>query len=146
MSALLLLGAAVAGMALVFGLVFTAQLQKQCGPVGATLINFCVGALIMAVTFTVQGQAMPSDLGDLPAWSYLGGAAGALYVTLNLIATKTNGLATTTVAIILGQMLMSRLIDQFGWLGVTARPITAPQLIGTTFLILAVYLVQHERR
>ena len=54
----------------------------------------------------------------------LGGLLGAAYVTTVLVTVRTLGAGGVTAATITGQLTMSVVVDQFGWLGVEKEPIT----------------------
>ena len=90
------------------------------------------------------------NLGDIseargaPWWYFLGGLLGAAYVTTVLVSVRTLGAGGATAATFAGQLTLSMVIDQLGWLGVTRPPITALRLLGVGFLALGVFLIVRD--
>ncbi len=54
---------------------------------------------------------------DVPKWQLLGAMCGVPYIVIMVLAVQRIGAAVATVAVIFGQLLMSILIDNFGWFG-----------------------------
>ena len=95
------------------------QLREHVeSPYASSLISFLFGtALLLLLTIVIEGQLFPSleTLQSMEWWAYLGGALG-IYVVLSAIVVFPRIGGVQTVAIpIFGQMLMSLLIDYFGW-------------------------------
>lgn len=53
----------------------------------------------------------------MPKWQLLGAMFGVPYIVIMVVAVQRIGTAVATVAVIFGQLAMSMLIDNFGWLG-----------------------------
>lgn len=140
-----LLGAGSGGVALAAGLAITARLQRHAdGAVAATLVNFVVGLAILSTFLSVGigGGFVLGAAAEAPPWAFLGGVCGAAYVTLSLVAVSRVGLATATVAIVLGQIGFSIVIDHFGLLGIESRPIGISELLGAALLVASVILTR----
>nr|WP_221277120.1 DMT family transporter [Deinobacterium chartae] len=144
----MLLGALGAGLGLGAGLAINTRMSRHtAGPVGASLINFLVGALValVLVLFGVGGRPDLNAAWALPLGTFLGGAVGALYVALSLSAAASLGVTVSTALVVLGQLIVSRLVDAFGWLGQPVRPLEWPQVLGAALLLGAVAYLQWER-
>jgi bacterial/archaeal transporter family-2 protein len=114
-------------------------------PVGSAFISFLIGTAALLVALLVVGE--PGRLGALgggPWWAYLGGLFGAVFVFATLVAAPRVGVTATFVSVIVGQVVMSALIDRFGWFGLKAIPVT-PERVAAIGL-LAVSLVLLVRR
>lgn len=59
---------------------------------------------------------------DVPKWQLLGAMCGVPYIVIMVLAVQRIGAAVATVAVIFGQLLMSILIDNFGWFGNETLP------------------------
>lgn len=70
--------------------------------------------LLSGVTHQTIGIA-PQIIGQQPWWLWTGGLLGAVAVSANVVLFPKIGSLQTTVLPILGQILMSLFIDQFGW-------------------------------
>jgi transporter family-2 protein len=149
---LAILGAGSAGGFLAYGSAANTKLmQLTRSPIAAATINFIMGFLTLAILLLLKviSPLSINQISQAPWWAFLGGALGAIFVTLNTIIIPKLGLTTTTMAIVFGQILMSLIVDQFGLLGVATRSISIPRLIGTGLLLAAVIMTQfnlkHEK-
>lgn len=80
----------------------------------ASWVNHIVGfAALTLMTLFIIGP--PMAVLTLPPYLFLGGAIGALYVTLNAYIVPKLGVTNATLLVIAGQMLMSIFLDV--WLG-----------------------------
>ena len=93
----------------------------------ATLISFVVGALTLLLVFIFRYEGSSSSglqgLSQVPPVYYTGGILGAFYVTMVALLIPKIGVANTMIAIIFGQVLLSLLLDHFGFLGIAVREI-----------------------
>ncbi len=65
---------------------------------------------------------------DVPKWQLLGAMFGVPYIVIMVLAVQRIGAAVATVAVIFGQLTMSMLIDNFGWLGNAAIPFSLSRI------------------
>jgi transporter family-2 protein len=133
---------AVVGGILALQAPINAGLGKATGQLSAALVSFVVGTLLLAVIVGLSG-----DVGGLGStfdvrWYYLiGGALGAAYVTVALIAVRSIGAGGVAAATITGQLIFAVVIDRLGILGLDRTPITAPRVAGVVLLLAGTYLV-----
>lgn len=134
-----------AGATLVLQTGMNAQLGRSIGgnPLGAVLVNFTVGTLVMLCYLLATRTALPvrAQLVAVPAWAWLGGLIGAFYVAVVTIAGPRLGALLVLSLTVTGQMLASLLVDHFGALGFTHQPITLTKLLGAALLFAGVLLV-----
>lgn len=64
----------------------------------------------------------------MPKWQLIGAMFGVPYIVIMVVAVQRIGTAVATVAVIFGQLAMSMLIDNFGWLGNPAIPFSPSRL------------------
>jgi transporter family-2 protein len=106
-------------------------------PLIAALINFVVGTGLLLVAALVTRAPWP-DMGavrGIPAWAWLGGACGALYVaTVSFTGPKLG--ATTVLALtLLGQSVVSLLVDHYGLVGLPQNPVSIARVLGVLLLL-----------
>ncbi len=77
----------------------------------------------------------------MPEWQLLGAFCGVPYIVIMVLAVQRIGTATATVAVIFGQLTMSLLIDNFGWLGNSTMAFSPARLAAVICLALALYLI-----
>jgi transporter family-2 protein len=111
----------------------------------ATLISFVVGSLTLLVVFLVRNSLTDGGsiqrLPQVPPVLYIGGVLGAFYVTLVAMLIPKIGVANTMIAIILGQVLLSLLLDHFGFLGIEVREVNWLRILGAGLVLSGLVLV-----
>ena len=145
--AILLVGLAIlaGGMLPVQG-VINSQLGRSLeNVVLATLVSFIIGALTLMLVFLYRSSgsvtASLQGLREVPPLLYIGGVLGAVYVTAVAALIPKIGVANTMIAVILGQVILSLLLDHYGLLGLDIRAIGWPRIIGAGLVVLGLVLV-----
>ncbi|WP_022868794.1 DMT family transporter [Schaalia vaccimaxillae] len=110
-------------------------------PIFASLISFTVGtvALILVVSINPGDPlGIISIASSIPWWQWLGGVMGLIFLTTNILIFPRLGGVETAIWPVLGEILASVVIDHFGWLEVTERPVNLLRGIGLIFVIAGV--------
>ena len=121
------------------------QLRVLLGhPLTAAFVSFVVGTAGLAVA--AAAVRAPLALGDAwersEWWHWCGGLLGAVYIVATIVLAPRLGAATLVAALVAGQMIMSLVIDQYGWVGFAEHPISPPRLLGAALVVGGVLLVQ----
>ena len=114
-------------------------------PLLAVLISFIVGTLSLFVYTVASGIPLSHSLTSLknaPFIAWTGGLIGALYLTSVVFLIPRLGVALTFSIIIAGQMLITVVIDHFGFLGVPVHSINLQRLFGIFLIAIGVILVR----
>jgi bacterial/archaeal transporter family-2 protein len=138
---LALLVATVAGAVIAAQAPTNGALGREIGGIRAALVNFAVGGVVLLVIVLVSQGDLSGITSDPHRWHYLGGLAGAMFVTAAIVTIAPLGATTQTAAIITGQLSASVVIDRFGLLGVEPRPIGLMHLIGIALLAAGVAVI-----
>lgn len=109
--------ALLAGAALSFEGAIYAELGKSLGQVETSFYNFAMGSIIVGLLWLFFGKGNIAHISRAPKWSLLGGLLGVVYLTSIVVSVPFVGVGVTMVAVIIGQMLMSMVIEHYGWLG-----------------------------
>lgn len=111
--------------------------------VQAAFVSFLVGTLALAVIALVT-RHLPRETTQQANtwWLWLGGMIGALYVFGNVYLAVALGTGLAVVIVLIGLMVGSLLIDQFGWLGTTRKPIDRLQLVSLLVMAAGVALIR----
>jgi transporter family-2 protein len=121
------------------------KLGKAVGTFPAATVSFAVGLVLLTGIVVLAGDAgRLADARHVTWWYLLGGALGAAYVSTVLVSVRTLGAGGVTAATIAGQLTLSLVVDQLGWLGVTKQPITALKVLGVALLVAGVYLIVRD--
>jgi bacterial/archaeal transporter family-2 protein len=133
---------AVVGGLLALQAPINSNLSDSTGNIPSALISFLVGTIILAAIVVVSGKA--GSVGEVTTvpWYYLvGGALGAIYVTVALATVSTIGAGGVAAATIAGQLTASVVIDQIGAFGLDQEPITLSRVIGVVLLLGGMVLI-----
>jgi bacterial/archaeal transporter family-2 protein len=121
------------------------QLRGLLGhPVVAALVSFIVGAVGLAVA-AVLVRAPASFAGAWARsewWHWCGGLLGALYIVGALVLAPRLGVAPLVAALVAGQMLVSLVIDHYGWVGFAEHAVSPLRILGAALVVGGVILVQ----
>lgn len=107
-------------------------------PLVTSTISFATGSLFLGILTLCSGQGLGIRLEvilDTPWWSWLGGLTAAFALTCNILLFKHLGSVETTLYPVIGQIIMSLVIDQFGWFGSLQQRMTWHKGLGLVFLI-----------
>lgn len=112
-------------------------------PIGAALISFLTGLLVLLVLVTVTGEGVPGTdrVAAVPWWAWLGGAYGVAGVAGTILLIPRLGAATTVALNITGQMLMSLVLDADGWLGVPEKALSLERAAGAALVVAGAVLI-----
>lgn len=122
-----------------------AELRTWLGhPLQAAFVSFTVGTialLVLNVGFRIpfgEGRI----LGSAPWWVWMGGLLGATYVSMTVVLAPRLGAAAMIGAVMAGQLIGSLLLDHFGAVGYSVRPISMERIGGAVLLLIGVLLIQ----
>lgn len=133
--------ALLAGAALSFEGAIYAELGKTIGQIETSFYNFFMGSIIMGLLWLFFGKGRISHTFEAPKWSLLGGVLGVVYLTSIVISVPYVGVGITMVAVIIGQLVMSMVIEHFGWLGSTKTRINKEKILAVISMIIALILI-----
>ena len=137
----LLVAVVIGAMLPLQGLV-NARLGVQAGgPVVAAFVSFLVGTAMLGLyllatrtPLTLQGAP------KWPAWIWVGGALGAIYVACFTLLIPRIGAAGMVCLAVLGQVTASLLLDELGVLH-AQKPVDALRIVGALLVLAGVVLV-----
>lgn len=130
-----------AGAALSFEGAIYGELGKTIGQLETSFYNFLMGSIIMGLLWIFFGKGKLSYAVEAPKWSLLGGVLGVIYLTSIVISVPFVGVGVTMVAVIIGQLVMSMVIEHFGWLGSKKTRINKEKIMAVISMIIALILV-----
>jgi len=110
----------------------------------ASFVSFCVGLVALAIYLAVtkKFQLDTAAIKSEPAWIWIGGLFGAVFVASTTLLVPKLGATLTFSLVIFGQLFMSLLVDHYGWLGVPVNPITLKKFIGVTLVVAGVLIIR----
>ena len=135
----------LAGVGLPIQTSVNTRLRKKVGsPYNASLVSFVVALLFLSALLLITGQGLHIPLAQLlnePAWIWIGGICGLVFLTGNILLFSKLGGVQTVVLPVLGQILMGLIIDNFGLFYSQKTPQSVFRIAGAVMVILGVVLV-----
>jgi bacterial/archaeal transporter family-2 protein len=122
-----------------------AKLAKTvASPVMAAFISFAVGtmALFLYLVLSRQANWHAVSIKNTSWWIWTGGLLGTFFVAGITVLLPRLGVALAFGLVIAGQMAAAVIFDQFGFLGVAIREISAGKIAGALLLIAGVVLIR----
>ncbi len=123
------------------------ELARRTGPLGAALVSFVVGLVVLFGILTLSGGLdRYSGLAGVEGWEVLGGLIGAGYVTASAWAVGRIGAGAIAAATVAGQLSSGLVVDHAGWFGLEPDPVGPLRLLAVPVLVLGALLVSGDRR
>ena len=123
-----------------------AQLASIVGnPVQATTVAFFVATMALLLFCTCLGktQLVGKALSrEYPWWMWTGGLCGAIIVFGNAWLVPKIGVGVFSMALLVGQLGLSMLMEHNGWLGAPRKRISWPQALGILLMLAGVALIR----
>lgn len=118
--------------------------QEVQNPLLASLISFTGGTMLLCLLVLLSSGGWPAipATARLPWYLFTGGLLGAVFVTAVLMLVPRIGTANLLAAAIVGQLLMSLIIDHFALLGMPQGSVSLSKLGGAALLVLGMLLIQ----
>jgi len=139
------LWAAAAGALIPVMAVLNGRLGRGLGePLHAPVILFVVGLLACVATALLSTRTLPNPvmLADVNALNLAGGLIVAFYVISATLLAPRFGVGNFILFAMVAQIIVSALIDHFGWFGVTQRPVNLMRAGGITLLLVGLLITQ----
>lgn len=138
--------AVIAGAALSMQAAVNGKLGEQVGVLKSAFLTFGVGAAITALLVLFLQTPQSATLLTVPKWQLMGALFGVPYIIIMVIAVPRIGTAAATVAVILGQLAMGMMIDNFGWLHNPTIGLSWHRLAAIPCLAIALWLIYRSDR
>jgi transporter family-2 protein len=137
--------AILAGMAMPTQATVNGKLASYVSsPVSAAFISFAIGTVALFAYMLLTGLPLTSltSAKDAPLIAWIGGFLGAFFVSVMALVVPKIGVALAFSLAIGGQMLVTLVIDHFGWLGVPEKPINLWRVFGAALITVGVILIR----
>ncbi|HCW98905.1 MULTISPECIES: DMT family transporter [Pantoea] len=138
--------AVVGGALLSIQAAINGQLGGKVGVFRCAFLTFALGAVVTALLIFFFAPPQTHTLLDVPKWQLLGALCGVPYIVIMVLAVQRIGAAVATVAVIFGQLAMSMLIDNFGWLGNAAIAFSPSRLAAVVCLAIALCFIYSSNK
>lgn len=143
---LMIVLAIIGGATLSVQAALNGRLGSNVGVFKSAFLTFSVGAVVTALLIFFFEPNHSVTLMDVPKWQLLGALCGVPYIVIMVVAVQRIGTAVATVAVIFGQLSMSVLIDNFGWLGNEVITLSGSRIAALVCLAIALYFIYSSNK
>lgn len=114
---------------------------QRIGPAASSFIIHLGGLIATTALLLARGGEKIRAWPTVPWYMLIAGVFGlVLFLTINVTLPRLGGAMMITLVII-GQLTMGIIIDHFGLLGVTPRPVDLVRVAGMLVLVAGAYLI-----
>lgn len=131
----------VAGAALSLEVAFGGVLGATIGELETSLFIFIVGFVVLLPYVLLKKRESLQRLRGLRKWELCGGFLGATYLILLLVCVTHIGVGVSMTAVIIGQLVMGAVLEQFGWINLPVSKFNYNTLIAFIMLAAALILI-----
>lgn len=119
----------------------SSMIGTRLGSMESVFIIHLGGAIVSGIFLLARGGGKLADWRSVPWYALAGGALGLVVIMAANYIIPRRGAVVLIFLIVAGQLLISVLIDQFGWLDVEARSLDVSRLVGLVVLFVGVWLI-----
>lgn len=116
------------------------MISQRLGTFESVFIVHVGGALIALVPLLFYGGGKLTQWKQLPWYTLVAGAFGLVVISAISYMIPRVGVAAAIITIVAGQLLVSTILDQYGWLEATVRPVDGSRAIGLLVVLVGVWL------
>jgi transporter family-2 protein len=117
------------------------RLGSRVGVLESAWLTFTLGAMLSFLYAFLFEPQHALTLFTAPRWQVTGAFFGVVYMLVIVFAMPRVGTAAATVSVISGQLLMSLLIDNFGWLNNPVIALGGSRYMAMILLAIALFLI-----
>ena len=113
-------------------------------PISAAFISFLIGTVGLLVYMFATGVPISNltNIKDAPPIAWIGGLLGAFFVASTVILAPRIGVAMTFSLIVAGQMLITLVLDHYGFLGLPVKEISLARIGGILLITAGVVIIR----
>ena len=113
-------------------------------PISAAFISFLIGTVGLFVYMFATGVPISNltNIKDAPPIAWIGGLLGAFFVASTVILAPRIGVAMTFSLIVAGQMLITLVLDHYGFLGLPVKEISLARIGGILLITAGVVIIR----
>ncbi len=131
----------VGGLAVGLQSPLASMLSERLGILESIFIVHLGGAIFSLLPLLVlAGGGRLGQWRSAPWYALVAGIFGLVVIAAISFTIPRVGVAAAITSVVAGQILMSAVLDHFGWLGATVRPLDGPRILGLAVVMLGVWL------
>ncbi|WP_028042492.1 DMT family transporter [Candidatus Stoquefichus massiliensis] len=134
---MIILLALISGMIITVMNIFNGHLSDYYGVYVSTVVIHFIGLCTFVVMMVIKKEKI-SFQKHIPLILYSGGVIGVLTVVFNVMTVGELGAALLTALGLLGQMIISLILEQQGWLGTIKKKLTLSKMMSLIVVMIGI--------
>ncbi|MFK9120847.1 DMT family transporter [Peribacillus frigoritolerans] len=115
--------------------------SRKAGTIETTLLTFLTGTMFLSIFILFFGRGNVLAILEVPKWQLSAVFLGVLFLLFIVTAVPRIGVIATNITVIIGQLVIGIVIDNFGWFNSIAIPLDWKRSVALLFMIIALYLI-----
>lgn len=115
-------------------------ITQRIGVFESVFIVHLGGAIIALIPLLFYGGGKLSQWRSVPWYALGAGVFGLVVIAAISYMIPRVGVAASIITIVAGQLLVGTILDQYGWLGASIRPLDVTRVIGMGIVLFGVWL------
>jgi len=115
--------------------------SRKAGTIETTLLTFLTGTLFLAIFILFFGNGNVLAILEVPKWQLSAVFLGVLFLLFIIAAVPKIGVIATNITVIIGQLVIGIVIDNFGWFNSLVIPLDIKRFFALLFMIIALYFI-----
>lgn len=140
----LLMIATIGGIAVTLQAQFMGLMDNNIGTLESVFITYGSGGLLIGLTMLLLRGGNMSAWQSVPRYALLAGVMGLIIVGTIGYTVPRLGLVSSMTLIVAVQFVAAALLDHFGLLGATLRPLDWARALGMGVVLLGVWLIVRQ--
>src|SRR5512133_2578941 len=116
------------------------MISQRLGIFESVFIVHLGGAIVALIPLLFMGGGKLSQWRSLPWYALIAGVFGLVVISAISYSIPRIGVASATISIVVGQILIGTVLDHFGLLGASVRPLDLSRLLGLAVMMLGLWL------
>jgi bacterial/archaeal transporter family-2 protein len=115
-------------------------ITQRLGVFESVFIVHLGGAVIALIPLLYYGGGKLSQWRNVPWYALGAGVFGLVVIAAISYMIPRVGVAASIITVVAGQLLVGTILDQYGWLGASVRPLDVTRVIGMGIVLFGVWL------
>lgn len=115
--------------------------SRKAGTIETTLLTFLTGTMFLSIFILFFGRGNVLAVLEVPKWQLSAVFLGVLFLLFIVTAVPRIGVIATNITVIIGQLVIGIVIDNFGWFNSIVIPLDWKRSVALLFMIIALYLI-----
>lgn len=116
------------------------MLTQRLGVLESVFIVHVSGAIAALLPLLFLGGGKLQQWRSVPWYALAAGAFGLVVIFAMSFMIPRIGVANALITVLAGQLVIGTVLDQFGWLGASIRPLDPTRILGLVVVLVGVWL------